>query len=225
MKTTNIFSGLITGFGLLGMMAMPGCSLDPSPRDEPESLGSVTQAASQCGNGILELGEQCDNGTSNSDIDPDACRTNCEPAHCGDAIVDFGESCDPYECSEGFYRESWCNSAYYAPTCTPNTCGNGYPNNTTTTYGKSEACDDHNSEDGDTCRSDCGQDMTKCGNNLVDQGEQCDLGPTLNSDLPNKMCRKNCQAARCGDGIVDNLAVPPEQCDRNSGCGPDCTWL
>jgi hypothetical protein len=220
MKTIDIFSGLITSFGLLGMIAMPSCSLDPSPPDEPEPLGSVTQAASQCGNGILELGEQCDNGANNSDIAPDACRTTCRTAYCGDDVLDFGENCD-----DGDSSERWCNNYWSAPTCTPNTCGNGYPNGSPTTYGKSEACDDHNSVDGDTCRSDCGQDMTKCGNNVVDQGEQCDLGPTLNSDLPNKMCRKNCQVARCGDGIVDNLAVPPEQCDRNSGCGPDCTWL
>jgi len=220
MKTTHIFSGLSLAFGLLGMVAAPSCSLNPSSLDDPEPLGSVTQAASICGNGIVEIGEQCDKGASNSDIEPDACRTTCRWAYCGDDVLDFGETCD-----DGDNSERWCNNYWYDQWCTPNTCGNGYPNTTTTTYGTSEACDDHNSEDGDTCRSDCGQDMTKCGNNLIDQGEQCDLGPTLNSDLPNKLCRKNCQAPRCGDGIVDNLAVPPEQCDRNDGCGPDCTWL
>jgi hypothetical protein len=47
-----------------------------------------------CGNGRLDQQEQCDNGPSNSDTAPDACRSDCTRAHCGDGVVDGGEACD-----------------------------------------------------------------------------------------------------------------------------------
>lgn len=47
-----------------------------------------------CGNGVLDPGEECDNGVNNSDTLPDACRTNCTEAGCGDGTIDSGENCD-----------------------------------------------------------------------------------------------------------------------------------
>lgn len=57
--------------------------------------------APSCGNGILESGEQCDDGSSNSDLDPSACRTNCLEAYCGDSTIDSGEECDDGSISGG----------------------------------------------------------------------------------------------------------------------------
>ena len=51
-------------------------------------------ANANCGNGVNENGEMCDNGSSNSDTLPGACRTNCRFAGCGDGVVDTGETCD-----------------------------------------------------------------------------------------------------------------------------------
>ena len=48
-----------------------------------------------CGNGMLDEGEECDDGDMNSDSRPNACRTNCQRAYCGDTVVDDGERCDP----------------------------------------------------------------------------------------------------------------------------------
>jgi len=46
----------------------------------------------QCGNGILDVGEFCDDGNRN---DQDACTNECVPARCGDGIVEVGvEECD-----------------------------------------------------------------------------------------------------------------------------------
>ncbi|MGD8863842.1 MAG: MYXO-CTERM sorting domain-containing protein [Myxococcales bacterium] len=48
----------------------------------------------ECGNGLLEPGEQCDAGLDNDDAAADACRTDCREATCGDGVVDSGEDCD-----------------------------------------------------------------------------------------------------------------------------------
>ncbi len=47
-----------------------------------------------CGNGTLEINEECDNGAQNSDTVPEACRTNCRRAYCGDDVVDTFEDCE-----------------------------------------------------------------------------------------------------------------------------------
>ena len=47
-----------------------------------------------CGNAQIDQQEQCDNGASNSDTVPGACRTTCVKASCGDGVVDPGEDCD-----------------------------------------------------------------------------------------------------------------------------------
>ena len=47
----------------------------------------------QCGNGFVDVGEECDDGAANGNT-PDHCRANCRLPTCGDAIVDSGETCD-----------------------------------------------------------------------------------------------------------------------------------
>ena len=58
-----------------------------------------------CGDGILDTGEDCDNGSSNSDITTGACRTNCNFASCGDGICDINEdSSTCFDCSKNIIR-------------------------------------------------------------------------------------------------------------------------
>jgi hypothetical protein len=52
-------------------------------------------SVSVCGDGVLVVGEECDDGTANSDSTPDACRTTCRPPWCGDGVVDSSEQCEP----------------------------------------------------------------------------------------------------------------------------------
>ncbi|MDA0376018.1 MAG: DUF4215 domain-containing protein [bacterium] len=47
-----------------------------------------------CGDGNVDAGETCDEGTKNSDAAGATCRTNCHMARCGDSIVDTEEECD-----------------------------------------------------------------------------------------------------------------------------------
>ena len=45
---------------------------------------------SYCGDDSVQSGngEECDNGTANSNTTPDACRLTCKNAHCGDSVQD-----------------------------------------------------------------------------------------------------------------------------------------
>jgi cysteine-rich repeat protein len=57
-----------------------------------------------------------------------------------------------------------------------------------------------------------------CGNNLVEPGEQCDDGNTINGDT----CEADCTLPRCGNSILD----PNEQCDFGTEtvtCNANCT--
>ncbi len=58
---------------------------DANPGDNSASVSTIFD---QCGNGVVETGEQCDAGSNNSDTVPGACRTTCVLPHCGDGIID-----------------------------------------------------------------------------------------------------------------------------------------
>ncbi|MCA9715399.1 MAG: DUF4215 domain-containing protein, partial [Myxococcales bacterium] len=48
-----------------------------------------------CGDGFVELGEECDDGEGNSDDAPNACRVDCTLPACGDGVLDDEtEECD-----------------------------------------------------------------------------------------------------------------------------------
>lgn len=55
---------------------------------------STAGCVAECGNGVTEPGEACDDGAGNSDTTPGACRLGCELPSCGDGVVDPGEECD-----------------------------------------------------------------------------------------------------------------------------------
>lgn len=47
-----------------------------------------------CGDSRVTGIEACDDGDLNSDVSPDACRSDCVPASCGDGVIDTSETCD-----------------------------------------------------------------------------------------------------------------------------------
>lgn len=103
--------------------------LDASDASEPADVADATADVADasdvrdaapdvvmpCGNGVLDVGEECDNGASNGSA-PDACRTDCRRARCGDAVRDTGEACDDGNAVEG----DACDT-----NCTVPACGNG----------------------------------------------------------------------------------------------------
>src|SRR6201995_2296863 len=78
-----------------------------------DNVTLIGEVAPTCGNGIVDPGEQCDDGnTANSD----GCEANCMLPSCGNGIVDPGEACDDGNSVNG----DACDI-----NCTFPACGNG----------------------------------------------------------------------------------------------------
>jgi cysteine-rich repeat protein len=71
----------------------------------------------------------------------------------------------------------------------------------------------------ESCSEACGIDRIRCGNGIVDPGEECDPGPG------SPECDDDCTFARCGDFFVNPYRG--EQCDDGNqdsgdGCSAEC---
>jgi len=166
-----------------------------------------------CGDGVLDPGEECDEGEENSDFFADACRTDCRLAHCGDGVEDSGEECD-YGDLNSDVEPNMCRTDCRLPYC-----GDGVVDNL-------EECDDggaNSDVNPGACRTDC--TMAACGDGVTDPGEECDHGDQNSNDLPNA-CREDCRLPYCGDGVVDD----GEECDDGNmndgdGCSSTCVFF
>ncbi|HEY2385797.1 MAG TPA: DUF4215 domain-containing protein [Candidatus Binatia bacterium] len=208
------------------------------PLDDAHCIGNTP-----CGNGDLDPGEQCDDGSDNSDTEPDACRTTCVDAHCGDGVTDSGEDCDDGNAVSGDGCEPDCTLTP-PPTCgdgnldSGEECDDGVDDSDTApdacrtncvdahcgdgVVDSDEDCDDGNTVDGDGCDSDCTVTVGSfCGDGVTDVDEECDDGAD-NSDTTPDACRTDCTAPRCGDGVVDpgndESCEPPGTVICDSSC-------
>lgn len=193
-----------------------------SRQSSSSSRKTYVGAASICGNGVLEEGEECDDSNHR---DNDGCSAVCdaEIGICGDGNVQkmLGEQCEaathdptlPYACIA-------CR--FFSDACGNNTIDPGEECDEGT--GNSDAPNAH-------CRLDCS--YPRCGDSIIDTefGERCDDGNRLNGDGCDRFCNDGtitlvASAANidgCGNGILEF----PEECDdgnaiRNDGCSPSC---
>ncbi|MFT6627080.1 MAG: cysteine-rich repeat protein [Flavobacteriales bacterium] len=152
----------------------------------------------ECGDGILDTGEECDDG---NDIEDDFCSSICAAPFCGDGIRQGDEACD-----NGAENSDSAPDACRLD-CSVAACGD-------LVIDSAETCDDGNDVDNDECRNDCV--IGSCGDGTVDDGEPCDDGNLVENDG----CRSNCTAQFCGDGLVDE----GEECDDGNAVEDDlCT--
>jgi cysteine-rich repeat protein len=165
---------------------------------------SIPQPA--CGDGIMQPGEECDDGADNSDEDFNACRTDCKFAYCGNDELDFGEECDDGNQNNLDECRTNCRSPY---------CGDGLVD-------LNEVCDQgeaNSNEEANACRSDCSGTQV-CGDGLLDQGEDCDDSNLINEDGCTSDCRFE---TLCYDGsyiaVENSCPEPPYDPNRVPLCG------
>jgi cysteine-rich repeat protein len=121
--------------GLLSLLAA-ACGAEGDWSDEVVDEASVS-VQSNCGNGRLNSGEQCDDGNRNHN---DGCTNACKLARCGDGIHQSNEQCDD---GNRNHNDSCLNQCKLAR------CGDGVVRN------GSEQCDDANTNNNDQCTNDC----------------------------------------------------------------------
>ncbi len=160
----------------------------------------------ECGDGVLDEGEACDDGPDNAD--DAACTSACQVAVCGDGLVHAGvEECDGGDgcsdtctlqmCGDGIVqRGEECDDGNMVDTdaclnnCTNASCGDGV------VHEGMEECDDGNDDNTDGCLDTC--EIQVCGDGIVQPTEECDDGNMVDTDA----CLNNCTNATCGDGVV-----------------------
>jgi fibro-slime domain-containing protein len=204
----------------------PSINLDA--RVYPNHVGSDAPPGPNCGDGVLDKNEACDDGNT---LDGDGCAGNClsvetgwscptagkpcrQVARCGDGLVAFPEQCDDGNKVDGDGCSSMCKieigyKCDGSPSvCTHTTCGDGKKEG-------AEGCDDGNSMPFDGCSSDCqnepvckGTDpcTSRCGDGIVMGSEECDDGNNTDGDGCSSSCKIEtgfkCTQAPLGDTML-----------------------
>jgi len=172
---------------------------------------------SECGNGITEAAEECDDGNATDD---DGCDTNCTSTRCGNDVTAGSEECDDGNREDGDGCSALCTSELTS-------CGDG-------NLDPGEECDDGDTDVNDYC---IGCRYASCGDGLLCDDADCTESPLFasvwdayNAELPlaaheycddgnltsNDGCDRNCVPSGCGNAWRNNGEV----CDpyaRRSG--------
>ena len=124
------------------------------PSSAMEVSFTIKAAAATCGNGIVETGEECDNGANNGGS-TDTCGTDCKThvcggggsaAVCGNGVVEAGEECDD-GAANGTNGDACTSQCHATHLCC---CGAGHVD-------PGEQCDEgaNNGAAGGTCSDTC----------------------------------------------------------------------
>jgi len=197
-----------------------------------------------CGNGRLEVGEECEDGNfANGDGCSDSCLRMGIYANfvCGNGIVErdqagAGEDCDDGNATDGDGCSQKClneGSAVIGAVC-----GNSDVAYSATIGG--EDCDDGNKKSGDGCSSQCLNEGSNnsvevtavCGDSIINpQFETCDDGNTVSGDGCSRNClnegssNKYVVPSVCGDGLVgtgEDAVCDNGTLTKAEGCDDKC---
>jgi|GEM_PF-2893183 len=128
-----------------------------------------------CGDGLLDVGESCDDGNV---LAGDGCSALCsiEAPLCGNTLLESGESCDDGNLVGGDGCSATCSIEVPQPVC-----GNA-------AVEMNEQCDDGNLIGGDGCSAVCSIEVPICGNGVVEFEETCDDGNVSGNDGCSAVC-------------------------------------
>lgn len=127
----------------------------------------------------------------------------CITGLCGNGQRDPGEDCDDGNLKNGDGCKGDCTS--------DETCNNGHWDSY---YPVLEQCD-ATAPGSPPCDDKCNRVVAGCGNQILDEHEQCDLGSDENGVSKNtsgSLCTPECQVNRCGDGYRYS-GTNPEECE------------
>ncbi|HEX2882073.1 MAG TPA: DUF4215 domain-containing protein, partial [Polyangiaceae bacterium] len=203
------------------------------------------QVCVECGNGVIDANEICDDGNANSG---DGCSEACnqvEPFYrclapntaclrCGNGVVDVaaGEVCDDGNNTSEDGCRADCkvvDNGFVCPggggTCS--LCANGV-------IDPGEQCDDSNITNGDGCNSTCqaegapfncsipGVACDRCGNSVRESSETCDDGSDVCNGAGSVAAGTACTSdAQCGGG----RCVPAGGDGCNASCQTEPGWV
>ncbi len=202
-------------------LARPNLLMEPSGRPEQahhqtdltvamlEDLGWFPR----CGNGLLDPGEQCDDGLQNSDTVADACRVWCLDPGCGDGVLDTGEQCDRGENNSDTVPDA-CRED-----CTEPRCGDAV-------IDTGEQCDrgeDNNDSEPGGCRTDCSQSTVDATGGSGAEGGGGGSGDSAgsggNSGTAGNATARDGGAAADGAAALDGGEGSAEVSASSGGCG------
>jgi cysteine-rich repeat protein len=131
---------------------------------------TLSGAEAMCGNGDIEVGEQCDDGNTMSG---DGCSGTCtlEQSVCGNGAVEVGEQCDDFNTMSGDGCSDICMLE------TQPVCGNG-------ALEVGEQCDDGNTMSGDGCSTTCLVEASGEAQVIFDPENETKATGILNLDVP-----------------------------------------
>lgn len=209
------------GFTVSGRIDLTGTFIGG---DELSKLELTVGKANVCGNGIVELTEQCDDSNT---LDGDCCSSACQYDGAGTACTSDGNVCTDDECNGAGVCLNTNNTdpcsdgdpctfddTCAAGVCTSDpACGNGSVDGAC-----GEECDP---PDGLTCDATC-QSLAVCGNGVIEPGEGCDDGNLVAGDCCDAICQA--EVGPCDDG--DNCTTG-DVCSAGSceGALLDCSHL
>jgi cysteine-rich repeat protein len=204
---------------------------------DPDCWADPACGAATCGNGVVDAGEECDDGNA---VNGDGCDVTCmletNGELCSDRLDNDGDGlvdCADPDCA------SYPGCAGY--------CGDGI-------LDAGEECDDGNDVDGDGCGTDCLVEGTEtvcddgldddgdglvdcadpqcyedsscapvCGNGIVEEAEMCDDGNALDGDGCSASCMLEENAFDCNNGIDDDRDGLVDCADPDCAADPACT--
>lgn len=228
--TCNPTTCLIVNCGSVGNAKCSSCTDDAQCEMggtcKSDGNGGMVCVLPGCGNGVLEMGEGCDDGARDPiDIGGgDSCSEDCRIYTC-DAVTENCEECNMD--TDGTVGADSCDIpgrvtpvcedpdgvGGSGPVCIIPGCGNGITE-------AGEGCDDGGTDDGDGCSAECkieGCDTlgdSDC--NSCDENDQCETDSFCHPGSPEPSV---CLFPNCGNGVLEG----GEGCDDgNTDDGDDC---